>query len=334
MALEHLHEKRRDILDAIESAIIKALSDCSQHEPQLVANLVYHIPRAINEAAKEWKKAAGVDIRSGGIFVHQTPKVKVRNFPENGSKSVEIGDLLFLMTHKRWNGTIDRSSLLFQAKKAKRIPTDPDNMNQHHLYAYWPEYEYVRSGPSLNGRKRKVTGPHLYAGAKYLILCIDDIFNHPCWVDKQIDRYVFCASPAVTAHPSYPKIYRYSCFICELYEFIFGNTGRVFTCKPGKNNTNWDQVMTDLIEETAIKSMPKTTKVPGSEGKRGQFIEFVTGEMISFLSGNLAMQEWNSEASGIDGPPEVPGREFDGGDGNGISIIEFIIEDHEPGEQD
>ena len=139
------HHDHRDLYYAIGKSLSKALKDYSQHEPQLVANIVWHITNQLNRITFN----NGLEIQTGGIFVHQQPQVKCIDFPEDSPGSVEIGDLLFLRTEKRNGVVCSRSALLLQAKKIRSIPASPDNKNQHHLYAKWPPFEYVWSTNAL-----------------------------------------------------------------------------------------------------------------------------------------------------------------------------------------
>lgn len=63
----------KNLYDASSIALKNSLADMSQYEPQLVANLVWHIPNVFN-------KIPGVN--SCGVFIHQTP-INERNKTAN-----------------------------------------------------------------------------------------------------------------------------------------------------------------------------------------------------------------------------------------------------------
>src|SRR5690606_4992138 len=88
--------------------------------------------------------------------------------------SVELGDLLLIRTGVQYGKVRDRRAILLQAKKTGSIPVNRVDTNQHHLYAHWPVFTYVRSRSALNGKQRNIAGPDQYAGSKYFL-----IGNHP-----------------------------------------------------------------------------------------------------------------------------------------------------------
>ena len=62
-----------------------------QREPQIIANLVWNLPRNINKSVR--------GVRVGGVFVHASPLVGSPQFPQSGA--VEIGDRLLLRRERR-----------------------------------------------------------------------------------------------------------------------------------------------------------------------------------------------------------------------------------------
>ncbi len=327
------HDDHRNLYYAIEKSLSEALKNPSQSEPQLIANMVWHIPRQINgfTLCKN-----GLNIQAGGVFVHQQPQVSCGNFPEAMPQSVEIGDLLFLRTEKR-NGTVSsRSALLLQAKKISSLPASPDNKNQHHLYAKWPPFEYVRSTSALNGKKRYLTGPDLYNAGKYLLIgknsccCLDWPFCHRFF--HLLDHHC-----VLTAQPSYPEISQYRCFLVELTDFILGEAGKAYHSPAPKRTRNWDRVIHDLTFMTGIKASEYIRRA-------SQRTSPSRGQCLSFLSGNFKVPDSLLCLMGLSGqtennlgsPPEVPPEYFRGdssdGDG-GVSVIEFIVSTDESGKE-
>ncbi len=339
MSIEEAHEHRTKILKVITEALYKAFKDKSQDERQLIANLAYYLPSILNRQLSGIFSPYGISFRAGGVFVHGHPYVTTPNFPKPKPRSVEIGDILLLTTLKRGNGTVSRTALLLQAKKSK-APAKPDNPNQHHLYAFWPEFEYVRATPALNRKKRKITGPLLYQGAKYLLVgqatplflqrclnCVSCLCDH-CYHLKNIYN-----SGLTTTQPYLPDLGGYACFICELYDFIFGNAGRPFVYQPPDNNINWDQVITDLMTVTAKRASIYVKRASKGKGLRGQGLFFLAGDLSNSLGGQLNISKsLITRRSKKDGPPEIPLEDFpdEMEDGGGISIVEFTMEETEP----
>lgn len=326
MSLQKAHKHRNEILKKIATGIATALRDKAKNEPQLVANLVWHLPNVINTQVNQYFNAVGVDVRAGGVFVHSQPLVKCDSFPSKTPASVEIGDLLLLMTYKRLNGTISRNALLLQAKKIANTPEDPGSPNQHYLYAYWPEFEYAKAMGTLNGVKRRVVGPHLYNGAKYLLIVKDQCFA-PCFCNWPVHGFP-CSE--ITAMPSIPHLSGYQCFVCELYDFLFGNAGREFIYQPPSSNIGWDQVITDIMDITANNVSNYMRKASSTSGKRGVTC-FITGEIAEILNGRLS--EFSAEHTNFDSndPPEVSAKDMDDDkNGEGVSTIELTVTEFEP----
>lgn len=343
------------IVAAVHRAVSKAFQSTTQSEPQLVANLVWQLPHFINQI----KFHGTSSVRAGGIFVHAQPFV---SFPEITPKSVEIGDLLLVRTLVENNMIVERRALLLQAKKVKRIPAIPDNQNQWHLYELWPCFTYARSG-SLNGKKRHIKEPDMYDAAKYLLIGSDQLAYHSPWIYCPYWPFYWhkCRSVVCmhyTAQPTKPKISRYKSFVGELVEFLMGNAGKTFNT-PSPGAQGWDQVIHDLIGETAkIKSAymrravgdtAQTTRgsgvlfyslaeqadhfmVAGSDDGRGDDSNATLpaqtqgGDNDYKGSPEVPIQ---LEDDGSKGPPEVPPQWGDDADSSGISIIEFVLEQGE-----
>ena len=288
---------------AINSAITKGTS-----EPDVVARLTYLIPKNVNGL----KLRAAVNIKVGSVFIHQTPKVKFSGMV--AQKYIEIGDLLLI--NKYINGSkITRKAMLYQAKIFKKLPVKPDNINQHELYQNWPDFEYVNSTALLNGQKRSVKGLDLHSSAKYLLLR----YNKPLSSTPfHILHSKFRSGNALTAHATNP-LSAHECFIKESYHFVLGDYGKEFNLLPDSDpDIGWSRVINDLINVTAKKVVSTMTSASGGTNpSRGCFLY---GEGLSFVETKNMIDE--------EPPYEVPPRHIDddSGDGEGISIIEIVIE--------
>ena len=334
-----LNDSQLDIYSEIMSALHGMVHNTRERlrnlsrkpcEPDYIAELAHDMPDHVNHRLQPYFNRHGVKLKASSVFVHKQPQVRSKSFPED--KAVEIGDILFIATHKN-KERIERWALLLQAKIAENFHNiTPDNQNQHILYQYWPEFEYIRSG-NLNGQKRKVFGPNLYSGAKYLLFnpnghChFKHCFMFDCF-DKRCRRMCHHEDMCLigTAYPTDP-LTSFVCFGQEFFDFLFGNAGREFMYQP-KIRNDWDQVITDLLDETAKRCF----KLAGDAKKhpRGHAFnlfrgvpEFVTSdpnvaiELQKCLGGN----DNTRDGDFFDLDQEMPG--------GGVSTIEIIIDSTE-----
>lgn len=319
-----------ELLESITNALNSSFRNfTTEKEPQLIANLVWNLPNQINKS----RISRRFQISCGGVFVHAQPLVKSTAFPYPKPSSVEIGDLLLLRTEKKREIVIDQRAMLLQAKKTDRFPATPNNKNQHYLYALWPHFEYFRSG-GLSGKKRSVSGPDLYNGAKYLIVSQN---FHPCFYQSPILIHGICFdldSCSLTSQPSMPTLSHYRCFLDELASFILGNSGKTFG-HPKRGTIGWDRVINDLIQETSKKYTVFMGNVEGTKGvkdvkaPRGNQIMFFQGrssDKQALLFSIARMGKTSQGNSGNECPPVIEGSwPEDNEESSGISIIEFMV---------
>lgn len=298
--------------------LTRAFSNCQYwQEPQLIANLVHHFSSA------NFRQQSNVSIRTGGVFIHSQPFVQCDNFPEPAPASVELGDVLLISTLVRNNAVESRQAMILQAKKISGPGPLIDNKNQYHLYSTHPSFVYVRSSPDLNGQRRRIAGFDVLDATKYLFIA-DPALQEP---------YIARAFPAGYGHYRPAK--------AELVDFVLGNAGKPYTYPPPKRYRQWDKVIDDLVRVTAEKCSVYMGRAQGSGGRppRG------SGRCFTMMS-NLSNSELSFLAQGsiprmdeiFNRPLEVPGNwevhdseGFSGpaGDPGGISMIEFVIEEHD-----
>jgi hypothetical protein len=327
MSLEEAHKSRqaifKEIVNSLKNSLKKYFNNPTLSEPDIIAELIWNLPQQFNKNLAPIFSNHGIDLKAGGVFVHASPKVKSAKFPAASPQSVEIGDLLILIQRESPTGNIDRWTLLLQAKKEIEMP--PSHRNQNYLYAYWPEFEYHRSGSNLNGKKREITSPNLYNGAKYFFIG-DETEDHLTGNFPKGD----CSCGPVyknglsVANPAYQDLFFFRDFIYEFYELLFGNAGRAFLLNPPSRNQNWDQVITDLITITAdriSKHMERAGQQGG--GKRGQFDLFRTGYLTSDLSGQINEIDRSKLYGSDEEPPAITTEEPN----NGISILQITMRD-------
>lgn len=312
------------ICTAIASSVRHSFADPSHTEPQMVANLVYHMPHAINNIPFSGKHK----LSCNGIFIHQTPKVTCKDFPEELPASVELGDLLLLITDCENN----KRALLLQAKKTNNIPVKPDNTNQYHLYAKQPHFKYVNSGKYLTGEKRRITGLDVYNGCKYVLILEPNkggAINYQ-W-DNRDSNNGFESQPCVAwvAQPTWPELTHYRSFEQELVDFIIGYAGKPYNSCPHGNDKNWDRVIEDLIKVVSKKvSSLMSAASSGTVTTRGNIYSFLSGQPFksSILTNAFSIPSLlNYKKLVYDGPPEVPplNEETVEDSHSGISIVEL-----------
>jgi len=311
-----------DLANATAVALHKAFKDHKLSEPQLVANLVKELPEQINKIAPTGARK----VTAGGVFVHAQPFVTCKSFPAVSPSSVEIGDLLLIRTLVENKTVVERRALLLQAKKADSIPATPDNPNQWHLYEKWPPFTYAARSGKLTGKPRHIKEPDMYDAAKYLLIGSG---TSPMHCAAGLPSHWLChmgIGPHHTAQPTKPAISRYSCFFCELLNFLVGNGGKVFD-KPASRARGWNRVIHDLITETAKAKTIFMGRSAGLAGKatRGSGLFFMT---------EIEQPEYFLVASGENAgrsspPPDMPSEWMRDGEGNGISIIEIIVDQGE-----
>lgn len=270
---------------AVGSALNVAFQDIKQDEPQLIANLAWELPLHINAI----KMTGPSTITAGSVFVHARPLVHSDTFPDKEKYSVEIGDVLFIRTLVTKGEIKERRALLYQAKKPPSIPTTPDNENQWHLYANWPEFKYAPRCGSLTDQVRHITEQDMYDAAKYMLIGIpyqrclglrgflelgDSTLNFQECISNAQRLSGLSQTPCCnfTAKPTKPKISDYHCLHHELVDFITGHTGKTFST-PEPDDIGWNRVINDLISETAKMRtvyMQRAAVSPRSRGKQSR----------------------------------------------------------------
>lgn len=343
--------EENEIQYLIHTALYKALSNFLLCEPQLVANLTHQIPLQLNQHNNNNNSTIKLNI--GGIFVHQTPKVRFCINDEGGKATTEIGDLL-LISHEILGNNTTHRALLLQAKKVnkRRDFIKPDNYNQWKLYNAWPEFEYSRSGQALNGKKRHINFNDIYTGTRYLLLSDYPRSYYPRQLYLRLARYPHLSyGLSLLADPTRPELTHHDLLCMVLYDFILGRLGKEFKIvkdydpKNSDGLNDWDKVINDLIHETANKlnrQMGKASSFSGKssrgEGNYGLNLlaqNFICGE----FNNNSCFCDFGKDSYGVlrldedQEPPQIPPKsqehEYGNEEESGISIIEFTISKEE-----
>ncbi|QVL36758.1 hypothetical protein [Aminirod propionatiphilus] len=321
------------MMDAIHLAFEDAFENTAQHEPQLVANLVWHLPKQLNSITLSSK---GNSLKTGGVFVHAQPFVRADSFPKTKPESVEIGDLLLLRTAYQAETLIDRRAMLLQAKKTANLSARLYNENQHYLYAHWPIFEYVQSTPRLKGQKRHIKGLDVYDATKFLLIANGPLLFSPCCCGSApflrhycLRHHCFGHCPALTAHPTEPCLSHHRCFAMDLLDFIFGASGKTYNEEFHHRVNGWDKVIEDLTKITAKRNSVFMERASGRVSrKRGELMfALLPHEGMPSFSRFSHLELCAPDITGMDGPPSVPDSNYgeDGEEERGISILEFAI---------
>lgn len=308
---------KEEIREKIEKAINETLKN-NLSEPHLIKILIDELVNNLNSIKNKKNGNIFFNIYSGGIFIHQRPKVKnIKNKNwKNGKGYVELGDLLLINTIVYELDIIQRSALLMQAKKGNinKIIT-PDNYEQLDLYTTWPEFEYVSSG-ILKGKKRHIdreqdSNKDIDNGAKYLFIN----------TNNTLPKTSVAAATKL-------ELSELKDFIDEIYDFIKGSAGKEFCLKKEEDkDIGWDRVITDMIDNISILALPESyQRAEHSEEKRGvglcrapfEYLEYKGFESTPIIGKIL-------EISSIIDESNNTYNTNDRDEISGISMIEIII---------
>jgi hypothetical protein len=242
--LDHHDELKAGFENAIRIALhesIKRSAKANPEEPDIVAMLVLEGVPYIAKTLQAVIGRYGIKSTVSSVFCHQKPTV-IFNRKQD---SCELGDILIIHRHRGAKGRpIRNNSLLLQAKMVSqseyKIP--PQERHQLRLYESWPHFEYVRSGPRLNGYGRDIRPKARHNGAQYLL------------IDNQMPG---TTSPALlglpnthcmSVWPAMNTLYTHHSLADELLRFLTGTTGREFDDDPHTDSTHWSYLIWDLLE--------------------------------------------------------------------------------------
>ena len=240
-----LVETEKIILECIQGAYRRA---SKPEEPDFVAMLTMNGAPKLQALISGILAGTGISCTTTGVFCHQTPKAKFGT-----EKPCELGDILLTHIHSKGVKVQNRNSLLLQAKMAKdadkaggyTIPTN--DQHQLKLYSEWPQFEYYRAGPKLNGQTRSVF-PHLaHPGAQYLLIDPADYFNPSCRANPPTGQFpcgVWMAEQV---------IYPYQLLSQAIFGLLSFSSGRVFGPRSA-THYGWTRVVWDLLESSLTKS--------------------------------------------------------------------------------
>ena len=324
MIVLHLQD-RLNLEHAVFDAVRNAFNDHHLPEPQLVANLAWHLPQRLRNS-----QFAQLHLGVGSVFIHGQPLVHSPRFPKPSTKSVELGDLLLVRTLVQHGTPVERRALMLQAKKSQKPTVKPDNENQWFLYERWPLFTYQR-GKTLSGQCRHVRERDMNRASQYLIITPPPSLSQwrcTSFTVTPFHNFTYCI-PTLghqTAHPTSPALSNYHDFTKTLVDFILGNAGKRFIYQP-TNDIGWNQVVTDLLDVTS-NSVSKFIGRAASGGTLSRGIALTPIKSRYFSHHAIATHHEDSAyVANLDGPPmDINPWPSDGDpEYEGISIIEFVV---------
>lgn len=296
----------------------------SPHEPDLVAGLVLNAAPAIYQHLSASLRPYGIIASVSSVFCHQSPKVR-HSGPHPGS--CELGDILFVYSHRPQQGPPTRNALLLQAKSASRHPYTVAGSGservQLDLYETWPRFTYATPA-SLQGKARDVQPKSPSAGAQYLLLDSGHPSNPGTGLLGQPGTF-----PAGCCIPG-QQLHIHTDLANELFELLLLKSGRPFGPK-GTSGDDWSNVIWDLIQIGLAKAFNR--RLGGhinAPRYSGGPILFEDGSAI-VLAGDGAPTALAEEALGrrvsaalySDGEAGIPKDllQMPNDDGDGVSIV-------------
>lgn len=194
-------------------------------EPNIIWDYLNKGTEYLNRTIGKKLSCNGFDIKFGGVFVHQKPRIeRIDNSCQSNNKNCELGDLLtvFLLIDKD-RKLLYQSAFISQAKKENKI----DNNCQRCLYEFDKKFKLPKN---MGGAERNL--PKFYRrqrGLNYLILD-----KYPC-----IKHIPFDANIKF----SWGNI---------IYQTLIGLNGLYFAKKEPNNSNRWSKIIWDLVNNTGI----------------------------------------------------------------------------------
>lgn len=320
------------LVEEIHNSIMSSFQNTNLSEPNIIAKFMYEIVQRINNLQLS-------TIRAGGVFIHSSPLVSCRNFPNPSPASVELGDLLLVRSEIIPGSPIKRAALLLQAKKVNQFRCMPNNGNQYFLYSNWPTFKYIRIGRQnqrrgvshLIGKSRTILSNDIGNATKYLLIKIP-------YTECEIYPFCFshfCCIPlnnctAVTAIATTNELSYHECFAYELFKFILGFGGKQFSLPPRRRSRNWDRVIEDLFKNVASLASDFTRRASDQRNSARGILRMFFHNMDNSLYENSIFHSFGiNTADRNDEPPSNNDNDFDINEPSGISILEFIMSHEE-----
>jgi hypothetical protein len=305
-------------LDAWNSCRLNGLGP---QEPDFVASLVLRGTRIMNRAWSRTLSRHQIAVGVIGVYCHQKPKVHYQNMH---GRNCEIGDILWCHFHSDRTGQITRNAILFQAKCSSKLPhriTKPER-DQFHLYSHWPEFEYVSSGPQLNGQHRQVIPAGFRRGAQYLLL------------DKRPDEV--WESGLTGAPGTYPLVDHADLggeFVATL-EFLSGDPFDERQTAAGERG--WSQVVWDILDSSIGKAFRRIRsghdnqpRVTGTPPTLYDGCYYRSRETSLSLSLSALPELGDGELPPSDAEPPRDGRPEEWNDDGGSSVSTIVVKTSE-----
>lgn len=318
--IQLINDTIQEALTKVKDAIIKEKKarNYELEEPDYTVALAIVLPQLLNKAL------AFSNVKLGGCFIHQSPRVTF-NIPRVGETSCELGDLLVLL-RKRTVDDIRYNAALLQLKKSDSNPvtlTNDGDLKQLHLYENWPEFIIKSINEKYDVFPKVVTQGALY-----------------CIIKRNPEFTLYMAEPMSTME--YSGEMTFGRFIRDAINW---QTGRSISDETNKDNDEWSRLIWNLIQNVQNKVIHKGVFNRTNVGYKGHsklsddFLEFMLNSnenvdsTISDYVNHSRDDKMKKYFSNDSGAPTNEDRDIDDNEGVGISILFIDIDDRKEREE-
>jgi hypothetical protein len=243
-------------------------------EPGFVSSLLSpDIIQGLRDILKKYT-VPGTKVRTRGIFTHQTPKV----VPSGASKSVEIGDLMFVHIDMPVGAPSSARALLLQAKMSLKPKTgslaSANEALQFKLYRDWLPFhgkfrlpKYSPLGGAWDFRPTPTDKLTAQLGSGYITIFDNEAYN-TVYAAQQWLAPVNPGPAALNLSASFPKSTTWSLgsspsfntkpsdgvdclndFGTAFSDFLAGSSGRTFSLGANSGTDHWSAFVNFMLAE-------------------------------------------------------------------------------------
>ncbi|WDQ32183.1 hypothetical protein PTQ21_28020 [Paenibacillus marchantiae] len=216
---------RKSLIMATENYLTDVFENTLKKEVPIIRSM----HSELHKLGDKWETILSENFRHfhmTSFFTHGHPQVAF----EHGTKRCEMGDLLYIHFDILKDGTVNKNSLLLQAKVTS---TNDKNEKQKELYTTWPKFEFVIP-PSSSSFDVQPKDSH--SGARYLI-----IDNETCGLNTT-NRFKTDKTYEITNDAN--------AFTEELVDFLDANSGYGRQLKDLCDNDEWTNAL-KVVEDYA-----------------------------------------------------------------------------------
>lgn len=312
-----IEEINKTIREAVAEVYARRkVANYDLQEPDYTVALAIEFPRLLNE------KAVMPNVKYGGCFIHQSPKVTF-NIPRVGESSCELGDLLVLLRKRTMDDTRYNAALvqLKKSEKSRFNVTNNRELNQLYLYEKWPEFTMSSTNLEYDVFPKAVTQGALY-----------------CIIKRTPELMLYMAEPMKKME--YSGEMTFGRFIRDA---IHWQTGRTVSDEAHKDSDVWSRLIWELVQNVRSKAIHEgvftRTNVGYTDHDKlsDDFLEFMLNsdenDAISANVNHLSEGNTKKDFSNGGGTPTNEDSNMRDNEGMGISILFIDIDDREKGEE-